>query len=83
MAAIRDEAEAVCPSEYFEPCIDGYVGAAESGLPVALCVSADIENMQTGTWFTKTPPAGAKVGDPCQEEAGHFIVALANMGNAR
>ena len=66
---IRDQAEAVCPDEFLESCVSAYLAQAETGVAGALCVSEDAE-----TWFIKTAPEGAKIGDPCEEERDHFIV---------
>lgn len=85
-AALRAEAEAVCPEEFLEPCTEAYVMFATGDLPAILCVSS-----VAGTWYFATPGAtpvpgsgatgneGEQVGDPCAEE-GHVVVALVGGG---
>lgn len=72
-AALRAEAEKLCPNEYLDSCVDGYIKTANSLLPAALCVSE-----AGGTWFMETPGEGVEIGDACAGESTHTVVALLN-----
>ena len=86
-AALREEAENFCPllvDDFFEGCVDSYIGVAKSGRAAILCVD-DGE----GTWYFTTPGAtpvpdlvipqigneASFPGDDCREP-GHGAMKL-------
>lgn len=66
-AALRAEAEALCPAEFLDPCTESYIEFATGPLEAALCITPD------GLWFMETPQGG--VGDTCSAAEG-LIVAI-------
>lgn len=80
-AAIRVEAEALCP-EGADACVSSYISQADSSRSAVLCVSE-----AAGTWYLATPGAtpdaslgqegneGSAIGDDCREP-GHKVVAV-------
>lgn len=80
-AAIRAEAERVCPAGA-DACISAYVSQAASTHRAVLCVSES-----SGTWYLATPDAtpdavlgqegseASAIGDDCRQ-AGHVAVAV-------
>ena len=66
-AALRAEAEALCPAEFLEPCTERYIQFATGPLEAALCITPD------GLWFMETPEG--EVGDACSGAEG-VIVAI-------
>ena len=66
-AALRTEAEALCPAAFLEPCTESYIQSATGPFEAALCITPD------GLWFIETPQGG--VGDTCSGSEG-VIVAI-------
>ena len=56
-AALRAEAEALCPAEFLEPCADSYIEFAKGSLEAALCIFPE------GKWAMVTP--NGDIGDSC------------------
>ncbi len=56
-AALRAEAEALCPAEFLEPCAESYIEFAKGSLEAALCIFPE------GKWAMVTPEGD--IGDSC------------------
>ncbi len=56
-AALRAEAEALCPAEFLEPCAEAYITSATGSIEAALCIFPE------GKWAMVTPEGG--IGDSC------------------
>ena len=56
-AALRAEAEALCPAEFLEPCAESYIEFAKGSLEAALCIFPE------GKWAMVTPEG--HIGDSC------------------
>ena len=61
-AALRAEAEALCPAQFVEPCTDAYIAAAKGSLKSALCKTPGTPDAK---WFFE-PPQG-EVGEACSD----------------
>ncbi len=70
--ALVDEAVAVCPDEFREPCTEMYLQTVYSGLPGVVCIFPD------GQWAIGTPGEfgnGRHVGEDCGMDGSGTIRA--------
>ncbi len=65
--ALRAEAEALCPAEFVEVCVERYISFATGSLEGALCITPN------GKWFMETTQGA--IGDACSDPDG-VIVAI-------
>lgn len=71
--ALVDEAVAVCPAEFREPCTEMYLQTVYSGLPGVVCI------FPGGQWAIGTPGGsgnGRNVGEACGIDGSGTIRAV-------